>query len=327
MKTTKNSRAVVVGIFIFIALIIFIIGVLTLGGQNKGFSESVNVKASFADVKGLQRGSNIWLAGVKVGTVDRIAFNGKGGVDVVLAIDETARQYVHKDAVAKLGTDGLIGNKIIVITSGTAGAGTIAEGDQLQVEGAIAMDDLMATLQQNNQNILAITSDIRTVSRRLADGQGTIGKLLKEETLSNDLHLALSTLQRATQNAEQLTRQVSAYASQLRRPGSLTNDLITDTLLFARLRSSVSQIEQVTVKANEVMSTIRTASSNLDQDLRKDNTPAGVLLHDEETAANLKSAIKNLQTSTQKLDQNMEALQHNFLFRGFFRKKAKQKGE
>jgi|SRR5215211_4549347 len=327
MKSTKNTRAVLVGVFIFVALIIFIVGVLTLGGQRKTFADTIDVKAVFDDVNGLQRGSNVWYAGVKIGTIKTLGFNKQGGVDVVMSIDEEARQYIHKDAKAKVGTDGLIGNKIIVLYGGNPQTTAVVEGDVLTVEKQANMDELMSTLQTNNKNILDITTDFKLVSRRIAEGQGSLGKLLKEETLVNDLNSSLATLRRVTQNAEQLTSQVASYTTQLRKPGSLTNDLISDTVLFSRLRTSVSQIEEVTRTATEVMSTVRAVSDNLSADLNKTNTPAGVLLHDQETAASLRATIKNLQSSTEKLDENMEAMQHNFLLRGYFKKKEKEKAK
>ena len=323
MKSTKNTRAVLVGIFIFLALVIFIVGVLTLGGQRKTFADTIDVSATFDDVNGLQRGSNIWYAGVKIGTIKTLGFNKNGGVDVTMSIEEASQQFIHKDTKAKVGTDGLIGNKIIVLYGGSPQAPVIAEGDVLSVQKAAGMDEMMNTLQTNNKNILDITNDFKLISHRLANGEGTVGKLLKEETLANDLNATLAALNRATQNAERLTNQLASYASNLQKPGTLTNDLITDTVIFSKLRSSVSQIEEVTAKANAVMTTMQTASTNLNADLNKTNTPAGVLLHDEEAGANLKAAIRNLQTSTKKLDDNMEALQHNFLLRGFFKKRAK----
>ncbi|MGN6164689.1 MAG: MlaD family protein [Flavisolibacter sp.] len=323
MKSTKNTRAVLVGIFIFLALVIFIVGVLTLGGQRKTFADTIDVSATFDDVNGLQRGSNIWYAGVKIGTIKSLGFDKNGGVDVKMSIEEASQQYIHKDTKAKVGTDGLIGNKIIVLYGGSQQAPVIADGDVLTVEKSAGMDEMMNTLQTNNKNILDITNDFKVISHRLANGEGTVGKLLKEETLANDLNATLAALNRATQNAERLTNQLASYAANLQKPGTLTNDLITDTVIFSKLRSSVSQIEEVTTKANAVMSTMQTASTNLSADLNKSTTPAGVLLRDEEAGANLKAAIKNLQTSTKKLDDNMEALQHNFLLRGFFKKKAK----
>lgn len=324
MKSTKNTRAFSVGVFIFIALIIFVIGVLTLGGQQKAFASTVDVKAYFKDVNGLQGGSNIWFAGVKIGTIKNIEFTPAGEVEVVLGIEKSAQRYIHKNTKAKVGTDGLIGNKIVVLYGGSAQAPVVTNGDVLATENLFNVEDMMTTLQANNKNLLAITTDFKTISERLADGQGTIGKLLKDESLANSLQAAMATLQRTMNRAETAANAIAAYTAKLQQKGSLTNDLVTDTIIFSKLRSSVMQIESLSITATEVVNNLKQASQSVQTGVSSTNTPAGVLLHDEATAKSLKELIKNLQTSTQKLDENMEALQHNFLLRGFFKKRQKE---
>jgi len=324
MRSTKNTRALAVGIFIFIALVIFIIGVLTLGGQRKTFGDSIQVKAVFNDINGLQAGNNVWFAGVKIGTIKKIQFTPSSQVEVSMSIDESTKQYIHKDTKAKVGTDGLIGNRIVVLYGGSPQSPAIADGDVLKVETAVSMEDMMSTLQANNKNLLAITSDFKTISERMAAGEGTIGKLLKDESLANDLEATLATLKRAMSKTEMVSNNLAEYTARLQQKGSLANDLVTDTVIFSRLRSSVAQIEQLSHTANDVVNTLQQTTNSVNAGLTGTNSPAGVLLHDAQTAESLKEVIKNLQTSTKKLDENMEALQHNFLLRGFFKKKQKQ---
>lgn len=316
----KNKRAVTVGIFIFIGLLILIAAVLTLGGQKKTFSDAITLRAVFNDVSGLQAGNNIWFSGVKVGTVKKIAFTPSSNVEVWLDVDEKHQPYIRKNAKAKVGTEGMIGNKIIVIYGGNETAASVQENDVLQVEEGISMDDMMGTFQQNNKNLLAITSDFKTITGSLAAGQGTIGKLLKEETLLTELQTTLAVLKATTVKANGIASDVANYTAQLQKEGSLTNDLITDTTIFASLRSTAAQMQQVLNNANTVLADLKKTAEGL----QNTNTPAGMLLNDEATANTIKETLKNLQSGTEKLDQNMEALQHNFLLRGFFRRKAKE---
>src|SRR3954462_501696 len=115
MKSTKNSRAVIVGIFILLGIAILIITILTLGGQHKTFEKSVTIRAIFDDINGLQKGNNIWFSGVKIGTVKRISFFGSSQVAVDMSIEEASQQYIRKNAKARISSEGLIGNKIVVI--------------------------------------------------------------------------------------------------------------------------------------------------------------------------------------------------------------------
>jgi phospholipid/cholesterol/gamma-HCH transport system substrate-binding protein len=135
----------------------------------------------------------------------------------------------------------------------------------------------------------------------------------------NNLETTVGGLKQASANAQKLTASISDYAARLQSKGSLTNDLITDTVIFNRLRSTVAQLQQVSKTANEVTNNFKEVSAKVNSN----NSPVGVLLNDPQAASDLKATLNNLNAGTEKLDQNMEALQHNFLLRGFFKKKEK----
>ena len=320
MKTTKNKRAVTVGLFVAIGLLILIVGVFTLGGQQKKFVKSIDVHAVFDDVAGLQQGNNVWFSGVKIGTVKKIQIAGNQKVNVVLHIEKKAQEFIRHDAKAKIGTDGLIGNKIILIYGGSPTAPQIEEGDNLVVEKAMSTDDMLATLQENNRNLIDITKDFKLVSRRLVEGQGSIGALLADESLFKSLQSTVANLQIAAKNSERLTGGIAEYTAKLQSPNSLAGGLVNDTIVMYNLKAAVAQLNQASTKANELTENLKTTTSQLN---KEDNT-LGMLLNDKAVAEEFKSVLQNLNSGTQKLDEDLEALQHNFLFRGYFRKKAKR---
>jgi phospholipid/cholesterol/gamma-HCH transport system substrate-binding protein len=313
----------VVGIFIFIGIAIFVLAVFTLGSQHKTFEKSIIVKAIFSDVNGLQKGNNVWFAGVKVGTINKVILSGNEKVEVDINIEKKSHQFIPKDAMAKISTDGLIGNKIIVIYGGTSPV-KIGTGDVLRVEKLKSTEEMLNTLSKNNDNLLQITNDFKMITKGIADGNGTVGKLLKDETLVNELNATTSNLRRVSQNIQALTSNAASYTARLNTKGSLANDLVSDTIIFNNLRSTVAQLQKVSVTSDSVISNLNATSNNLNNSLNNSNAPIGMLLHDEQAAANIKTTLRNLQSGTKKLDEDLEALQHNFLFRGFFRKKAKR---
>ena len=327
MKSTKNSRAFVVGIFIFIGIAIFIVTVLTLGGQQKTFQKSIVVRAIFDDINGLQKGNNIWFSGVKIGTVKKIAFVGNSQVEVDMNIDEASKQYIRKNAKARISSDGLIGNKIIVLYSGASKSASVENGDILGVEKAANPDEMMSTFQANNQNLFAITTDVKGITKRISEGKGTAGKLLTDETLINDLHSTLLRLRQASVNAERLSASVAAFAAKLDRKGTLANDLVSDTTVFNRLKATAARIETVSKNASILVDNLNNTSSQLGNSLNNKSTPVGMLLNDEDAAADIRVILSNLQAGSQKLNDDLEAVQHNFLLRGFFKKKAKKEAE
>lgn len=323
MQTRSKKRSVVVGIFIFTGLVIFALFVLVLAGQKKAFMPSLQIKTFFQDVGGLAKGNNVWYSGVKIGTIKQITFLEPHKIEVLINIDKTYREFIHKDVRAKVSSDGLIGNKIIALSGGSAQTPVIEDGDVVLAETAISSDEMMNTLQINNKNLVDITANLKTLTSDMAAGRGTLGKLLKDTAVYDHLERTLATLQQTVGNTQRLTSNLSAYSARLQTKGVLANDLVSDTMVFSRLRSTVSSIEQAAQGANETVKNLQSVSTGVNQQLKSDQSAAGVMLNDPETAKNLKQTISNLESSTGRLNENMEALKHNFLFRGYFRRQEK----
>jgi phospholipid/cholesterol/gamma-HCH transport system substrate-binding protein len=327
MSMIKKRRAVIVGIFVLVGLGLMVAIILIMGGQRKSFARTIHITAIFDDVSGLQQGNNIWLAGVKVGTVRNISFNTDSKVLVRMDILASMVPFIHKDAKAKISSESLIGNKIVVLTQGSPQSPLIQSGDILEIQSSLNSEDMMKTLQQNNTNLLAITTDLKDMTRRLAKGEGSLGKILKDETLVNTLQKTLNTLHTAAANANAFTTDLSRYTAGLQTKGSLANELITDTIVFNRLRSSVINLKEIAQSAEAIVDNLNKASSNLNTSLNSTSSPLGVLLNDSKAAADLQTTLTNLNLSSEKLDDDLEAMQHNFLLRGYFRKHPKEKAD
>ena len=326
MQTTPKKRAVIVGLFIFLGILFLLGGILTIGNLHSTFSRKVEVTAVFDDVNGLQAGNNVWFSGVKIGTVKKLSFYGDSRVLVEMKLEEKTQQYIRKDAKAKISTDGLIGNKIIVIYGGTQAAGPVEDGDALGIENQVSTEEMMNVLQENNRNLLQITTDFKAVSSKIASGQGSLGKLIQDESLYKTMDATMASLQRSSVNAEKLTAAVADYGSKLNKEGTLANDLVTDTTVFSSVQASVKQLEQTMVLATAAADYLKSTTSNLNkatQNLDNKNTPVGMLLNDEQAAAHLKGTLKNLETGSKKLDEDLRAVQDNFLLRRYFKKKKK----
>ena len=172
-------------------------------------------------------------------------------------IEEHSHQFIRKDAKAKISTDGLIGNKIIVIYGGSLQAPEVETGDVLGIEKLLSTDEMMSTLAKNNDNFLEITNGFKVISKRLVDGQGTIGKLMTDETLVNNLDATTVTLKKASLNLEKLSSNVAEYTAKLSAKGSLANDLVTDTVIFSKLRSTVQQLQEVAETSKGVVENLK----------------------------------------------------------------------
>ncbi len=318
MAISSNRRSIVVGIFILIGLAFFITGVLAIGSLNKSFIRKVEITTVFDDVGGLQQGNNIWFSGVKIGTVKEMSFFGESQVLVVMNIDQKAQPFIHNNAKAKISSDGLIGNKIIVIYGGSADKPAIKEGDRLGVDKAYTTEDMFNTLQENNVNILAITTDFKEIGKKIMSGEGTLGKLLVDKTLYNNLEATTKTLSEAAENAKQVSAEIKSYTTKLNEGDGLANELVTDTMVFSKIRQSVTQLNQIVKDASAVV-------SSLEASVNDPSSPLGVIMTDDSTAQSMKATIKNLEEGSVKLNEDLEAMQHSFLLRGYFKDQEKEK--
>ena len=326
MSTESTKRSVIVGIFVLLGIAIFVAGVFVLGGQQKRFTRSIKLIAVFKDVGGLKSGNNVWFSGVKIGTVKRISFFGNAQVEVDMSIEQSSQQYIRQDATASIGSDGLIGNKIVVIAGGTTNHPEVDDGARLKTSEALSSDQIMATLQENNNNLLRVTNDFKELVGNLRRGKGTVGAVLTDSLVAEHFKKAMKNLETASDNTVKITGSVSQFAAKLNTKGSLANELVTDTSVFRRLNRSSIQLERMAGSANKSVDKLNLTTENLhraSEKLNDTNSPLGVLLTDKETAGNLRTTLRNFSQGSALLNEDLKAAQSNFLLRGFFKKQAK----
>jgi len=321
MDRSENKTAITVGIFLAVGLVVFMLGVFTLGSQSKSFSKSVHISAVFDDVAGLKKGNSVWFSGVKVGSISKIEFIGAGQVDVAMSIDQESQPYIHRNAGVHIGSDGLIGNKIIVIDGGSPQAPVIQQGDVLQAEKMTSTDEIMKTLQQNNQNLLSITGDFKLLSRKILQGKGTVGTLMADSLMAIQLRNAMRNLEAATGSAARMAVQLDKFSKTMNTKGGLADKLFTDTVTFNKLTATAAQFQQTAKNAAVITDNLTKATNKFNS---TDNV-IGVLLNDPKAATKVQSSIDYLQQSSIKLNDDLEAAQNNFLLRGFFKKREKAK--
>ncbi len=323
MDKSENRKAIIVGIFLALGLIVFVIGVLTLGGSNKTFSKKIHIKATFDDVAGLKAGNNVWFSGVKVGTISDIRFTGPSQVDVRMSVDANSQQYIHRNAGVKISSDGLIGNKIIVIDGGSPQAPIVEDGDVLQSEKLLSTDDMLKTLQQNNQNLLSITKDIKDLTHQILQGKGAVGALLADSAMGVQLRNSMRNLEVTTQTAARVAVQLDNFGKKMNTKGGLADNLMTDTTTFNKIKAAAAQLQKAVTSASAFTENLNNASKKL---TTTDNA-LGILLNDPKAAVKVQSTLDNLQQSSIKLNDDLEAAQHNFLLKGYFKKKDKAKAD
>lgn len=331
MKSAAKSQnyKVKVGLFLLFGIIILISGILAIGTMRKSFGSKIDAYAVLNDVNGLTKGSNVWFSGVKVGTVKSIDFVKNSKVKVTFGIEEESQKFIKKDATVKVSTNGLIGNPIIVVAGGTPQAEMVTDGYEFHVQPEESQQEMIKTLQENNKNLLSITSDFKEIVGKIKQGEGSVGKLLTSNDLYEKLNSTMGTLERVAANAQTTTASLATLSKQLNTEGNFVNDIVTDKEIYTNLKQAVNTLGETSRTLKETAVSAKSMVADLQQTTHTiandKNSTVGVLLHDQKTAQNVRKTLQNLESSSYKLDENLEALQHNFLFRRYFRKKKEEK--
>ncbi len=160
-KNIKVGAMVVTGIILLVVALYFI------GEQKNIFGDTFRLKAHFKDVNGLLPGNNVRYSGIDVGTVKEVKFLNDSMVEVTMIIEQDVRPYIKKNAVALIGTDGMMGNKLVNINSAGNSSPGVADGDVIASREPVNMDESTRTLMVTNENIKAITTDLRSMTNKL----------------------------------------------------------------------------------------------------------------------------------------------------------------
>jgi len=174
-------------------------GIYYIGKQKNKFGAVLHLSAQFNSVSGLKIGSNVRVGGIDVGTVDGISLVTDTTVQVDMIIQKDIQKFIRRDARASIGSDGLMGDKVIVINAGTPASPLVADGDSLGSRQPIETDAIMSSLKISADNAAIITSNLADISRRITQGRGSLGKLLHDSTLSSNISATVKNLRHGSE--------------------------------------------------------------------------------------------------------------------------------
>jgi phospholipid/cholesterol/gamma-HCH transport system substrate-binding protein len=285
----ETSNKIKLGIFISIGMMVFIVGIYFIGEGKQLFRKTFRISGIFKDVGGLQPGNNVRLSGVNVGTVDNIMIVSDTSVRVEILFDETVRKFIMKDAVASIGSEGLIGNKTIIMYPGTGGKKEIENNDIVQTVPPLGVDDFMISLKKTIDNTTNITSDLSKVTENIRSGKGTIGRLLMDQSMDQNFDSTVANLKEGSAGFKILMDKA--------------NDI--DEILTS-LKTTIDNTSSITSNVSKITDSIHSGKGTI-----------GMLLMDSTMRQNIDSTVVNLKKSSAELKTLMEKAKDSWMLWGF----------
>ncbi len=320
MKKTASQK-LKLGVFVVLGTMLLIAALYSIGNRQNLFGSNIKIMSQFTNVNGLELGNNVRYSGINVGLVSKIKMINDSQIIVEMLIRESVGKHIKKDAVATISSDGLVGNMIVNIIPRESKKLPVVSGDTIQSFSKIGTDDMLTTLNVTNENAALLTADLLKITTKIIDGKGTLGLLINDSIMARDLKLAVYELRKASTGASQTITELKDIISSINKGESVAGVLLSDSLSGQKMKTMVSNLEQSSDEIIEV-------SKNLNvvlKDIKEGKGALNYLANDPTLVNNIDSTMNSIKEGTYRFNQNMEALKHNFLFRGYFKKMEKQK--
>lgn len=319
----SNTQKIRLGLFVIISTLLLIITLYLIGNRQNILGKTFKISAVFTNVNGLQSGNNVRYSGINVGTVKTIEMINDTTICIDMVIEQKIQKHLKKNAVATIGSDGLVGSMVVNIIPDKNYSDQIAPGDTIKSYSKISTNDMLTTLNTTNENAALLTADLLKITNAVNNGKGTLGLLINDPDMASNLKQTISNLNVASYKATQTIDELNSIINAVNYEESLAAVLLSDSIaaqkmqqILNHLNTSGKEINTVVKNLNDVIITIK-----------QSNGAYNFILTDTTFVKNLDKTMLNIKEGSVKLNENLEALKHNFLFRRYFKKLEKQQNK
>jgi len=320
-KVISNVK---LGVFVLAGLLFLVILLYMIGKNRNFFGSNFILKARFENIQGLVAGNNVKFAGIQAGTVRSINIINDTLIEVTMVIDKQLSKVIHKNAVASISTEGLVGNKVVNITPSKHPAELVAENDILPARKAINTDEIIETLSRTNSDVAKIAAGLKLTIERINNSNG-LWALLSDESIPENLRISVASIRLTTGKALKMATDLDEIVLGVKNGEGSLGAILKDTSLTKNLNDAIMVFNKAGNEADSVAIEINKLVKVVHEDVSNGKGTANALLKDSIIVKKIAASLDNIQKGTDGFNNNMEALKHSFLFRGYFRKLDKQK--
>ncbi len=334
-----QTQTIYLGIFVTIVSILLILGVYLIGNNKSLFGSNFVIHTSFGNAAGLQKGNNVRYSGITIGTVDQIQIINDSTIQIDMRLQRDAKEFVRKNAIVSIGVDGIVGSALININPGEGNAPFIKEGDHLASTSLQGVEEIMNSFGQTSVNLSALSYEFLRTSRSINEGEGLVAALLSDSSFTIHLMNTARNLDRGTQMLITIENELKKSLDQLNNQPNNLNRLLYDSTIMQSLQSvsedlekhlsgdQLSAIDSIAASLQHTSRNLELISQNILQFSNEINVEERsvlyTLMHDSISAKNLQNTLENIRIGSELLNEDLKALQDNFLTRRYFRKKER----
>jgi phospholipid/cholesterol/gamma-HCH transport system substrate-binding protein len=234
------------GMFVIIGLVLFVATIYFVGKQKNLFGSTFHLKSNFRSVSGLEVGNNVRFSGINIGTVSEIELITDSSVVVNILIKDEVRKFIKTDAIASIGSDGLMGDKVLTISPGTKSTIIVEDNDIIASRKPIDMEDVMSSVKNSVDNAGIITAELAKFSSNMNSGNGMVSKLMTDKAFANSITNTLTNLETSSNEFANFTTKMNSGKGALAK-------LVTDEKMGRTVDSTLNNVKTGTKGLNEVI--------------------------------------------------------------------------
>ncbi|MFZ1513888.1 MAG: MlaD family protein, partial [Saprospiraceae bacterium] len=259
-KTIRQN--IRLGILVIAGTALFILTVYLIGNRQRLFGNTLTISAYFKNINGLILGNSVRYSGVDAGTVNAIEMMQDKSIRVEMAIDKNIMKFITKDAVATIGSDGLVGNMIVNIIPGKDTEPPVVSGDTITTFSRTSTDDLLNTFNVTNDNAAKLSANLLKITEEILNGEGVLGTLLKDPKITSDLKETLNNLKTTSRMTTESMTTFNNLLHSLQKKNSVVG-VLQDSLVASQIKGTVSQVQSSVSKLDQVLENLNATILNL----------------------------------------------------------------
>jgi phospholipid/cholesterol/gamma-HCH transport system substrate-binding protein len=319
----SNTQKMRLGILVIISTLLLISLLYFIGNKQNLFGKTFRISAVFNNVNGLILGNNVRYSGINVGTVKKINMINDTTICVDMIVEDQFLKHLKKNAVAAIGSDGLVGSMVINIVPLKGYSLPLTAGDTIKSFSKISTNDMLSTLNTTNENAALLTSDLLKITSAINQGKGTLGLLITDTEMASNLKATTLNLKSASANASIAINDLKNIIAAINFDESFAAVLLNDSISAMQLKTIISNLEKTSNQIDTVISNINSVVLAA----KSGSGTVNYVLNDTLLVKNIDSTMNNLKQGSVLLNENLEALKHNFLTKSYFKKLEKQKAK
>jgi phospholipid/cholesterol/gamma-HCH transport system substrate-binding protein len=346
MKSSREAN-IKLGMYITGGVVLFILIIYLIGSKQNMFSTNVKVTTTFSDVVGLREGANVRFTGIDVGAVSKLTILSDSMVLVEMAIDKKVTPFIKKNSTATIGSQGLMGSRMIILLPGSPDQSSIEQGDQLPSIPPVEADEIMKEIKISSERISIVSGNLIDITRKMNQGQGIFGKIFTDTAFAANLaktseNLRIlsdgiskgegfigklladpdfaSSLDSTASSIAEISSNLAGITDKVNRGEGVIGKLFTDTTVTVNIYQASENLNASTHNLENVTANLITLTETMNEGQGAFNK----MLVDSVFADSLDVTLRNLNETLIEVRKASEALQHSGMVRAFSKKSKKQ---